>query len=557
MALVVIIFVGYFGYKKIFAAGVPTRYVISAVRRGTLVSSITGTGQVEAKQQVALQPEASGKVTRVYVTPGQKVKAGTLLVQIDAKDAVKSYNDAKINLESARLNLNKITRPDSLTLQQSNNQVVSAQSSLATANNDVVKAYNDAFTYMGNTFSDIPAINADFNSISFSSEVLSAQGTVAMDYKTRATASFGAASQSYNELLSSFRTLNRNSATSTIDAFIVSTQAMSKKYVDAFQSLSALVQFLSNQTGHSSPSLNTSTATLTTDLGKLTTSLGNLTTTINSIQAAKNSLDIAQRSLIEKQTSAATTLTGNPTDVRQAEITVMQRQGDLDQATINLGKYSVRSPFDGTVATVDVDPGDNASSGTSVATVISPNKIATISLNEIDVAKVKIGDKATLTLDALPDLSLTGSVIQVDQIGTVSQGVVTYNVKLALDTQDESVKPGMSVSASIITDSKTDVLILPQSAVKMTGTTANVQVLDNVTGPTDNQGIVSSAKPRSVPVEAGASNDSDIEIVSGLNEGDLVVTRTITTAATAQTTGNAGILGGSRTGSGNAVRIPR
>ena len=98
--------------------------------------------------------------------------------------------------------------------------------------------------------------------------------------------------------------------------------------------------------------------------------------------------------------------------------------------------------------------------------LITKQKIAEISLNEVDAAKVKVGQKVTLTFDAIDGLSITGEVSEIDALGTVSQGVVTYGVKIAFDTQDERVKSGMSVSAAIITDVKQNVLLVPNAAVK-------------------------------------------------------------------------------------------
>ena len=96
--------------------------------------------------------------------------------------------------------------------------------------------------------------------------------------------------------------------------------------------------------------------------------------------------------------------------------------------------------------------------------------------------------------------------MEIDTIGTVSQGVVTYNVKIGFDTQDERVKPGMSVSTDIITDVRQDVLMVPNSAIK---SSSYVEALAN-------------GQPVREPVEIGLSNNTMTEIISGLNEGDKI-----------------------------------
>ena len=174
--------------------------------------------------------------------------------------------------------------------------------------------------------------------------------------------------------------------------------------------------------------------------------------------------------------------------------------------------------------------------------MITKQKVADISFNEIDAAKIKVGQKATITFDAISELTLTGKVIEADLVGTVSQGVVTYNIKIGFDTQDDRVKPGMSVSAEIITDVIQDVLVVPNSGVKSQGGAHYVEIFDQKFRDGQNsQGIVSSTAPKKQSVEIGISDDSFTEIISGLNEGDVVVSRTISSnSAQTQTTQQSG-----------------
>ena len=155
------------------------------------------------------------------------------------------------------------------------------------------------------------------------------------------------------------------------------------------------------------------------------------------------------------------------------------------------------------------------------------------------------GEKAIITFDALADLSMTGSVAEIDTIGTVSQGVVSYSIKIAFDTENDQVKSGMSVSAAIITDSKTNALIVPSGAVKNQGTAKYVQMFTTpLTAPlAGSTGTPSKEAPAQVPVETGISDDTNTEIISGLSEGDQVVVRTISgtkTTAASTTNGSSG-----------------
>jgi HlyD family secretion protein len=141
-------------------------------------------------------------------------------------------------------------------------------------------------------------------------------------------------------------------------------------------------------------------------------------------------------------------------------------------------------------------------------------------------------------------------------LSTTTQGVVTYGVKIGFDTQDERVRPGMSVSATVITETRQDVLLIPNSAVKTSGDNYYVIMPDETVASGQavvSAGIVLKTAPRQQAVQVGSSDDSNTEIISGLKEGDLVITKTITSSASSGTQKSSGSSGGAtikRTGGG-------
>ena len=252
---------------------------------------------------------------------------------------------------------------------------------------------------------------------------------------------------------------------------------------------------------------------------------------VDELDIKSQELTIKQRekSLQDAKNKLAENSVPDKLDIQSQEITIRQRQNALYNASEALKDYSVRAPFSGVIAASDIKKGDAISGSTVVATLITKQKIAEISLNEVDVAKVKVGQKATLTFDAAEGLSITGSVVEIDMVGTVSQGVVTYNIKINFDAEDERIKPGMSVSASIVTDIKQDILTVPNSAIKTQGETSYVEILDQPGAETAGvQGVTSLTLPEQQQVEVGLSNDTLTEIISGLAEGEKVIIRTIT-----------------------------
>lgn len=161
----------------------------------------------------------------------------------------------------------------------------------------------------------------------------------------------------------------------------------------------------------------------------------------------------------------------------------------------------------------------------SVGIITNPkNQItASVSLTEIDVIKVKAGQKVSITMDAFADKTFTGQVLAINTNGQSTSGVTSYPTIIVFDTSLPNMYPNMSVSANIIVDSKTDVLTVPSSSIKTTNGESVVSVMK------DNQ--ISE-----VTVETGISDTTQTEIISGLNEGDAVITSTSTTKTTSTTT---------------------
>ncbi len=181
----------------------------------------------------------------------------------------------------------------------------------------------------------------------------------------------------------------------------------------------------------------------------------------------------------------------------------------------------------GSVITTNVSSTTNTVSAQKIASIkTSANPTVTINLTEIDVPKIKIGNKATVTLDAFADKTYTGKVVSIDTVGTVSSGVTTYPTVIQFDTQSPNILSNMSAQASIITEIKDNALLVPASAVQSQNGTQTVSIMRN-------------GLPQQVPVETGLASDTQIEITSGLSVGDTIVTGTTTaninTAARGQT----------------------
>lgn len=211
---------------------------------------------------------------------------------------------------------------------------------------------------------------------------------------------------------------------------------------------------------------------------------------------------------------------------------ITQAQTALTSAWLSYQQSSptIYAPISGEVSGLSLQVGSvlqSQGSSVSSTTTSTSQKVAnivtiahptvSINLTEIDVPKVKVGNNATVTIDAFPDATYTGSVLSIDTVGSTSSGVTSYPAVIVLDLPSQKIFPNMSASASIITETKHDVLLVPSSAVTTQSGSSSVQVLKN------GQATV-------ISVETGSSSDTQTEVVSGLSEGDEVITSTISTS---------------------------
>ncbi len=563
--LIVLILGGYYGYKQINAGKTVTKYVVSTAQKGTLTTSVSGSGQISVVNQVDVKSKASGDVLKVLVVDGQVVKNGRVLAYINASDAIKAVRDAQVNLDSTKLSLEKLKKPiDSLSLLQSQNSLDTAIQSKNTALSNLSKAYEDSFNSIANTFLNLPTIISDVNDSLYGTKIGESEKVVGSNVwnkdalsntlvpddvsklsalKASAENDYLNARTKYDKNFSDYKLASRYSDRPTIETLLNETLETVKTIAQATKSESNLydawVDLRTNQKLPIFAQVTTFRTTLSSDTGLINNSLSNLLSVQNTIQSNKDTIINADRTIAEKTQSLADLKAGtDPLDLQSQELSVKQKQNTLLDAQQKLADYTIRAPFDGVVAKVSMKQGDPASNGTIAITLITQQRTAQISLNEVDAAKIKVGQKATLTFDAINDLSLTGEVAEIDTLGTISQGVVTYNVKIVFDTQDDRVKPGMSVSSAIITAIKQDVVVVSNSAIKSNNSGQYIEAPDETVAMENlnNNSGVDLVKPTiQKTVQTGLANDTQTEITNGLKEGDQIIVRTITVNSTPTT----------------------
>ncbi len=188
-----------------------------------------------------------------------------------------------------------------------------------------------------------------------------------------------------------------------------------------------------------------------------------------------------------------------------------------------LDNYEITAPISGTVIDKEYKVGDNieATSYSPLAVIYDMSYLTfTLNIDELDVNKLAVGQTVRITSDAIPDQEFTGVVDKVSINGTTMSGVTTYPVTVLVD-ESGSLLPGMNVSADILISQIANVLTIPVDAVSR-GNTVQVLPADGY----DKDGNVDASKLQTVAVELGESDADYIEVLSGLNEGDIVVVST-------------------------------
>lgn len=573
IAIVALAGASYYAYRAATSAPTVPSYTVTRASIGTISQTVTGTGQVSAENQLDLASKVSGQITSISVKVGQHVEAGDLIATID-------YTDAARSLESARIALAKLTE-------------AAKPGDLTNAQNNLQKSYSDGFNSVTGAFADLQTVLPSLKDLLYSQTgFLSDQRAsyltaTAQNYRMTAATHYDTVSTRYLTVLAEYKSLNRNSGATSTAALLEDTRGLVSDVAGALKDAQNAITFISNtQPDYQQKDLASAQASVNSWSSLMTSDVSSILSSQNAIASNSNALN--------------NLITGaDALDIQSQQLSLQQAQETYDD-------YFIRAPFAGTIGRIPVSVYSQASNGTVIATIIGDAKVSTVSLNEVDAAKVKAGQPAAITFDAIDGFTATGTVQSIDLVGAVSQGVVSYNAKISISTPDPRILPGMSLNVTITTFEKAGVLIVPSAAIKTSGKQSTVQILDqsvvsaymqglraqngmatSSNGPSFNGfngsstrtgnfsggnfarnggrqislTIPSASTPASVTVETGSSDGSNTEIVSGLQGGEWIVVRTVSSTATASAAATTpsilSSLSGNRGGAGigGAVRI--
>lgn len=429
----------YFLFSSTPASSLTVQY--GRVGRGTVTETVSGTGQVSATSQVDLKPKVNANVTQVLVAPGDKVYKGQVLFRLDARDAYKQVRDAQLSLDQANVALAKLKQPaETIEVLAIENSIKKIQASKISQDTTVANAYSNL---LSGGLQAVP----DTSYTTETAPTITGTYTKKQEGQIRINVSNGT-----------------EGASLPVSGLVNTTIVYSSSVGQPIGDTGLFIKFNGSQ----------SYVNWVIDIpNKRSTSYLSL---YNAYVNAQQNRDIANadsdRQLAEYVQKLDDLKKGaKDIDLEAQILSVKQRENALLDANATLSDYTIVAPFSGTMASVSAQVGLSAvtaasNGATSLGTIVTDKKIAQITLNEADIARVHVGQLAEITFDAIDGLTATGTVADIDGLGTVTQGVVTYKVKIYFDSDDVRIKSSMSVSADIIITSKENVLVLPSGAIK-------------------------------------------------------------------------------------------
>ena len=470
--------------------------------RSDIVEKVSVTGAVEPKARRLLGFEIGGVVEKVYVSEGESVAGGALLARLGSDvisaQIIQAENDLRAQ-EAALAQLLAGTKKEEIEVQEA--KVDNARQTLENARRSAVNTIYDAFLKADNavrakadTFFDNP------RSTSPQLNIPSADSQTKLSVETHRVT----VEKILNYWGREVYALSEDNLLATIDKF-KDDLVFIREFLDE---LSLIVNALP---GVSSLS-DTTIATYKADIKN---ARDNINTALSGIINAATNIRTAQANLrIEEQTLALKKSPPTPEEVEAQRAKVVSARAYLESLYAQRQKHTLLAPLAGIVSKVYVKDGETVTPGTPVLEMISgttPEVVAYIA--ETDIAKIKVGDKARITFDALSDNDIfDATVSKIDPAETVIEGVPTYKTTFTFISEDDRIKPGMTANIDVIVNEKKGVITVPARVIYRTENGVFVNVLDES----------GEVVPR--PITLGIRGyEGRVEVVEGLSEGQKVL----------------------------------
>ncbi|MBQ8300254.1 MAG: efflux RND transporter periplasmic adaptor subunit [Clostridia bacterium] len=495
--IVIIAFFAISGYSKNSSGEVKSKFNYEEVTAdsGDINVIVEGKGTIEENRVYNIYPTVNGEIIEDYIVVGQNVNKDDLLYVIDSEDLDASLSTAKLAVEQAQINYNNIRKQIS----------------------DLTIVSND-----NGHISDLTISKGAYvtNAMQICNVVEKNQYEVVLQFA--------------NSTASPIRVGNRATLTyisylSNVEGVVTNVSDRNFLLADGSQVVEVTIRV--ETTGYSLTNAQVK-GTIYTDAGTAISSANTafVTGVTNNMVKAK-SMGTVKEVYVKNgdyvNTGAVIAILENTdlqTSLSNAQIALKNAKNSLSNVEKQLENYYITSPISGTIAYKNNKLGDiisnfqSASSNIMVTVVDNSIKKFEMEVDELDIAKVKVGQEVEVTIDALEGKEFVGTVANINTIGKTTAGITTYTVLIELESNSE-IYAGMNVDASIKITSINDVIRVPLSAVRK-GNVVYRKVADVNYQDADSKVPMGYEK---VSVEIGQNNSDYIEIISGIKEGDVVL----------------------------------
>ena len=497
------------------SAAAATSYTTAEVTRMDVSSSITGSGTLEAADSYSVTTLIEGSILTADFEEGDEVEEGTILYTIDSSDASNSLEQAEISLNQAQRSYNnQLESQEDLTITA---PVAGQVYSIDVEVGDDVTAGETVATIRD---SQTMSLEVSFPADDASSFYVGQSATVTLD------STFETLTGTISKISGTDTVLTGNVIVRTVTIDVSNPGGLSTE-----------------QTASAAVGTATSTASGTFTYKEEETVTAQVSGEVSSIRVSEgDQVSSGQTLIVLTSDDLDDSLQSASESLRNAEISLENQYENLDD-------YTITSPIKGTIVDKNYNAGETTEANQVLCTIYDLSYLTmTLSVDELDIASIEVGQSVSIVADAVEDTTYTGTVTKVSVAGTSSGSATTYPVTIRIDETD-GLLPGMSVDATIELASAEDVLAIPSAALNRGDT-----VLVTADSPSAANGTLVESTTEdgedyySVEVTTGVSGDDYIEIVSGLQEGDTVVY-----IPTSSSSSEMGMMGGMPGGMGGGM----
>ena len=496
-ALIIILIIGYFVFKE---EKLNVDFIVA--ERGNLEQVVSITGKVKPSSKVDLAFESGGKVANIYKEVGDIVYRGQILATLNNSQyqAQLLQAQASLEVEESRLNeLKKGTREEEILIQET--KVKNAEQSLVDAKNNLAVKIKDSFTKSDD------AIRNQTDQLFDNPRSSSPQLIINTDYILESYIESKRASVEiiFNDWSDSL--ILDSNILNNISGYTNTAKNNLNEINNLLEKVSLAVNGLTVGSNLSQTTIDGYKTDIASARVGVNTALSNLSTAEEKYKTAESSLSLEQQQLsLKKAGSTDEEINAQESKVKSAEANVKNYEALITKTIIH-------SPINGIVTKKNIEVGEIVQSNAIAFTVISNNEYEIEAfVPEADIAKIRINDIAMITLDAYDEVDFEAKIIFIDPADTTIEGISAYKTKLQFTQKDERIFSGMTANIDILTDSREGVINVPYRVIMVNGGQF-VEILND-------DGEVEKRE-----VEIGMrSTDGRLEIISGLGEGDKVIT---------------------------------